>query len=141
MDDRRLCVLNAGSSSLKFGVYGVTDGSPHRTQSGEVERIGGEGHLLITTADGDPVHDRMVTTKDHAAALAMLAALPDGPFERRGLIGFGHRVVHGGPDLAAPALGDAATLARIETLVPLAPMHNTALARSVSAAHIPVIGR
>ena len=81
MDDRRLCVLNAGSSSLKFAVYGVTNGAPHRTQSGEVERIGGEGQLLITTADGKPVHDRMVTTKDHAAALAMLAALPDGPFE------------------------------------------------------------
>ena len=117
MDDRRLCVLNAGSSSLKFAVYRVTDGSPHRTQSGEVEQIGGEGHLLITTADGKPVHDRMVTTQDHAEALAMLAALPDGPFESRGLIGFGHRVVHGGPDLAAPALMDAAILARIETLV------------------------
>ena len=124
MDDRRLCVLNAGSSSLKFAVYGVTNGAPHRTQSGEVDRIGGEGRLLITTADGKAVHDRMVTTKDHAAALAMLAALPDGPFEKRGLIGFGHRVVHGGPDLAAPALVDAATLARIETLVPLAPLHN-----------------
>ena len=124
MDDRRLCVLNAGSSSLKFAVYSVTGESPHRTQSGEVERIGGEGHLLIATADGKPLYDRMVTTKDHAAALAMLAALPDGPFERRGLTGFGHRVVHGGPDLAAPALVDAATLSRIEALIPLAPLHN-----------------
>ena len=32
--------------------------------------------------------------------------------------------MHGGPDLAAPALVDAATLARIEALVPLAPLHN-----------------
>ena len=56
-------------------------------QSGEVERIGGEGRLLINTADGKPVYDRMVTTKDHAAALAMLAGLPDGPMEKRGLIG------------------------------------------------------
>ena len=141
MDDRRLCVLNAGSSSLKFAVYGVTDGAPHRTQSGEVEQIGGEGRLLVTTADGKPLHDRMVTTKDHAAALAMLAALPDGPFEKRGLIGFGHRVVHGGPDLAAPVLVDAATLARIEALEPLAPLHNPpavavlkALARTVPRA-------
>jgi acetate kinase len=122
--DQRLCVLNAGSSSLKFAVYGVADGQPRLTQSGEVERIGGEGRLLITTADGKPLHDRMVTTKDHAGALSMLAALPDGPMEKNGLIGFGHRVVHGGPDLDVPVLVDAATLARIEALEPLAPLHN-----------------
>jgi acetate kinase len=119
-----LCVLNAGSSSLKFAVYGVADGQPRLTQSGEVERIGGEGRMLINTAGGKLVHNRAVTTRDHAAALAMLASLPDGPMEKTGLIGFGHRVVHGGPELAAPALVDAATLQRIEALVPLAPLHN-----------------
>ena len=50
--------------------------------------------------------------------------LPDGPLEKQGLIGFGHRVVHGGPDLDAPVVVDAATLARIEALEPLAPLHN-----------------
>ncbi len=105
MQDRRLCVLNAGSSSLKFAVYGVADSALHRLQSGEVEKIGGEGRLLIATADGKPTHDSMVTTKDHADALAMLAGLPDGPLDRQGLMGFGHRVVHGGPDLDAPRGG------------------------------------
>ena len=70
MQDRRLCVLNAGSSSLKFAVYGVADSALRRLQSGEVEKIGGEGRLLIATADGKPMHDSMVSTKDHAAALA-----------------------------------------------------------------------
>src|SRR4051812_43918754 len=120
MDDRRLCVLNAGSSSLKFAVYGVVDGMLHRSQSGLVERIGSEGRLLIATADGKPVHDHTVSTADHAAALAMLAALPGGPLEKLGLMGFGHRVVHGGPDLTAPVIVDDAALARIEALVPLA---------------------
>ena len=46
MSDHRLCVLNAGSSSLKFAVYDVADGRLSRSQSGEVERIGGEGRLL-----------------------------------------------------------------------------------------------
>ncbi len=124
MQDRRLCVLNAGSSSLKFAVYGLAEGGVRRLQSGEVERIGGEGRLLITTADGKVLHDRMATTADHASALAMLAKLSDGPLDKTGLMGFGHRVVHGGPDLAAPVLVDAATLARIEALQPLAPLHN-----------------
>lgn len=122
--ERRLCVLNAGSSTLKFAVYAVVDGQPRRTQSGEVDRIGGEGRLHMTTSDGKVDHDRTVTTKDHAAALVMLASLPDGPMERDRLIGFGHRVVHGGPDLNAPVVIDAATLARIEALEPLAPLHN-----------------
>jgi acetate kinase len=122
--DRRLCVLNAGSSSLKFAAYAVMDGEPRLAQSGEVDRVGGEGRLRTVTAEGKTMHDRPVTTKDHATALAMLAALPDGPMEREGLIGFGHRVVHGGPDLATPARVDARTLTVIEALVPLAPLHN-----------------
>jgi acetate kinase len=122
--DQHLCVLNAGSSSLKFAMYIVADGEPRLAQSGEVDRIGGAGRLHTTTADGKVMHDRPVTTKDHAAALTMLATLQDGPMERDGLVGFGHRVVHGGPDLNAPVLVDAATLARIEALEPLAPLHN-----------------
>ena len=57
-------------------------------------------------------------------ALDALAAVPDGPLSRSGLVGFGHRVVHGGPDMTAPVVVDAATLARIEALNPLAPLHN-----------------
>ncbi len=124
MENRRLCVLNAGSSSLKFAVYVVADGALRRSQSGEVERVGGLGRLLVNAADGKPVHDRVVSTDDHAAALAALAALSDGPLEKRSLMGFGHRVVHGGPDLGAPVVVDAPTLARIEALEPLAPLHN-----------------
>jgi acetate kinase len=124
MEDRRLCVLNAGSSSLKFAIYGVADGTLQRSQSGEVERIGGQGRLIVSAADGTSLHDRTVTSNDHAAALAALAELRDGPLEEAGLIGFGHRVVHGGPKLDAPVMVDAETLARIEALEPLAPLHN-----------------
>jgi acetate kinase len=124
MEHRRLCVLNAGSSSLKFAVYVIAHGALRRSQSGEVERVGGDGRLLVNAADGKRVLDRSVSTKDHAAALEVLAALPDGPLSENGLAGFGHRVVHGGPDLDAPVSVDAATLARIEALDPLAPLHN-----------------
>jgi acetate kinase len=70
------------------------------------------------------VHDQTVTTADHAAALGAVAALNGGPLVEGGLLGFGHRVVHGGPDLDVPVVVDAATLARIEALEPLAPLHN-----------------
>ena len=49
---------------------------------------------------------------------------PTARWRAQGLAAFGHRVVHGGPDMTAPVLVDAATLARIEALNPLAPLHN-----------------
>jgi len=124
MPSRRLCVLNAGSSSLKFAVYTIEGGALRRSQSGEVERIGGPGRLIVSTADGRTVHEQDVAVPDHAAALALLAAVPDGPLAVADLAGFGHRVVHGGPELAAPVVVDAATLVRIAALEPLAPLHN-----------------
>jgi acetate kinase len=121
--DRRLCVLNAGSSSLKFGVYGI-DGGLRQLQAGAVEGIGGKGRLRVTTAEGKPVHEASVDAPDHAAALDALAAVDGGPLAHGGLAAFGHRVVHGGPDMTAPVVVDAPTLARIEALNPLAPLHN-----------------
>jgi len=129
MISRCLCVLNAGSSSLKFALYrvapdGAASGTLRRALSGEVERIGGAGRLLLAPADGAPPRETPLATRDHADALAALAALPDGPLTAPGLAGFGHRVVHGGPALTAPVLVDAAALARIEAVSPLAPLHN-----------------
>jgi acetate kinase len=127
MDDSstndRLCVMNAGSSSLKFGVYAVAGGL-RQVLVGAVEGIGGRARLRVTTADGKLLHDTSPDVPNHAAALDAVAAVPDGPLARQGLLAFGHRVVHGGPDMTAPVLVDAATLARIEALNPLAPLHN-----------------
>ncbi len=110
---RSVAVFNAGSSSLKWAVFqGGADAAPRRLAGG-------------TLATADPV-----------AALGKLAAQPDGPFAARDLAGFGHRIVHGGPDLAAPVRVDAAALAAIEAVEPLAPLHNpptVALLRSVAA--------
>jgi acetate kinase len=121
--DRRLCVLNAGSSSLKFAVYGI-DGGLHQIEAGAVEGIGGKARLRVTTADGKPLHEAALDAPDHAAALDAVAAVPDGPLTRSGLVALGHRVVHGGPDMTAPVVVDAVTLTRIEALNPLAPLHN-----------------
>jgi acetate kinase len=119
----RLCVMNAGSSSLKFGVYAIAGGL-RQVQAGAVEGIGGKARLRVATADGNPVHEAALDAPNHAAALDAVAAVPDGPLARSGLAAFGHRVVHGGPDMTAPVVVDAPALARIEALNPLAPLHN-----------------
>jgi acetate kinase len=123
MSDQHLCVMNAGSSSLKFGVYTV-EGGLRPWQSGEVEGIGGRGKLVVTAAAGGEVHNEEADVPDHAAALAAIAAVREGPLSVGHMIAFGHRVVHGGPDYEAPVLVDFETLQRIEALSPLAPLHN-----------------
>jgi len=121
--DHRICVLNAGSSSLKFGVYD-TSGGLRQIQTGAVEGIGGKARLRIANADGKLVHEASLDAANHAAALDVVTDVPEGPLARHGLAAFGHRVVHGGPDMTAPVVVDAPTLARIEALNPLAPLHN-----------------
>jgi acetate kinase len=114
--DRRLVVLNTGSSSLKFAVYPLAPEAPSLLR-GEVEGIGGSTRLTVGG------QSRVVTAADPHAAMDVLAALPDGPLSGA-IAAFGHRIVHGGPDLDRSVLIDDATLARIEAVSPLAPLHN-----------------
>ena len=125
MTDRHLCIMNAGSSSLKFAIYEVTPAGPRRSMQGAVEGIGEpEARLRLSYNDGTPMHDTRMPVASHAVALAALEELRDGPFSLGGLRGFGHRVVHGGPDFTAPVRLDPETIARIEVLQALAPLHN-----------------
>lgn len=107
MTTRTVLVLNCGSSSLKYAV--VEPDSGRQLADGIVERIG-EGEIA-----------------DHEAALrAAFDALAEAGVDRdeQGLVAVGHRVVHGGPDLYRPTLVDDGLIATLETLAPLAPLHN-----------------
>jgi acetate kinase len=116
--DRRIVVLNTGSSSLKFAAYTMDAEAPPML-SGSVEGIGGSARLQIAGA-GKPV---LVTAADPHAAMQALEALPNGPVAGE-IAAFGHRIVHGGPELEHTVLVDGPMLARIDALSPLAPLHN-----------------
>jgi acetate kinase len=119
-------VLNAGSSSLKYQL--VVPESAQVLASGLVERIGESGSGV----------------RDHVAALALMRErlhekgidLSEVP-----LRAVGHRVVHGGPDFSAPVVIDDEVLERIQSLNPLAPLHNPAAVVGITAArarfHVP----
>jgi acetate kinase len=98
----RVLVLNCGSSSLKYRLFD----DESTVARGLVERIGEPG--------GD--------APDHGGALRQVLASVD----LSGLVGVGHRVVHGGAAFSAPALIDDDVVAAVELLVPLAPLHNPA---------------
>jgi acetate kinase len=98
-----LC-LNSGSSSLKYAVFELGEGSERRLREGAVDGIGLPG-----------------AAENHAVALG--EALDQvGPLAAR-LGAVGHRIVHGGPDHLGPARIDPRLLARLRALVPLAPLH------------------
>lgn len=67
-------------------------------------------------------------TTDYADLTRAIRAIPSvlERFELSDLDAIGHRVAHGGGKFAVPAIIDDATIAEIEALTPLAPLHNPA---------------
>ncbi|MGW3242275.1 acetate kinase [Streptomyces sp. NPDC001070] len=110
MTATRVLVLNSGSSSVKYQLLDMADGS--RPAAGIVERIGEPGGVT-----------------DHAEALKTIAEELAGRglgLDSPELAAVGHRVVHGGTRFTEPTLIDDEVLAAVEELVPLAPLHNPA---------------
>ncbi len=124
----RVLVLNSGSSSVKYQLLDMLDGT--RLAVGLVERIG-EGTSLLrhTTRTTGETRERADTFADHDAALKAMAeelAVDGLGLDSPELAAIGHRVVHGGQTFTEPTVIDDAVLAEIERLIPVAPLHNPA---------------
>jgi acetate kinase len=133
-----LIVLNAGSSSLKFSVFADED-PPRLLLRGQLEELATRPRF-IARAGGAVVGEKRWpagTELGHQGAIEYLFewARRGGVFGEERVAAVGHRVVHGGTRFSAPVLVDAATLAALEELVPLAPLHqphNLAAIRAVA---------
>lgn len=108
MTATRVLVLNAGSSSLKFGLF---EGQA-RVARGSLDRL----------APGDA-----------AGALAKVLEPLEPHGGLQGVAAVGHRIVHGGSAFTAPALLDDRALATLHGLEPLDPDHLPAELRIVKA--------
>ncbi|MEO5560018.1 MAG: hypothetical protein ABIO49_09200 [Dokdonella sp.] len=123
--DARLPVLalNAGSSSLKFGMYLVDERTTELIVSGSAEMTGDErgafsandanGHVLV--CDASP----LTTSQEAIARIAGLLAAHGLPGPRA----VGHRIVHGGPAIRRHTLIDASTMQQLEAAKAFAPLH------------------
>jgi len=135
-----ILVVNAGSSSIKFALFELGDGRVlRRVTTGQMDGIGTEPRLRVRDAQGRAVADEKYSTGevgDVPAATARVSAWLRAHLDGAALIAVGHRVVHGGPLYASPRLVDDTVLAALESLVPLAPLHqphNVAPIRAVRA--------
>ena len=120
--------LNAGSSSLKFAAFSVAEsGALNLLASGQIQGIGATPRGAVTAAatgeKTDLVFDPSLGRVDHQAAIGAILGWLRKAGDDSSVSAVGHRVVHGGPDLAEPMLIDAAVLAKLQRLVPLAPLH------------------
>ncbi|MCL7492798.1 MULTISPECIES: acetate kinase [Streptomyces] len=125
----RVLVLNSGSSSVKYQLIDMNDGT--RLAVGLVERIGEQTSRLAHTplATGGDKRETEGAIADHDAALKAVATelAADGlGLDSPQLAAIGHRVVHGGLKFTEPTVIDDAVLKEIERLVPVAPLHNPA---------------
>lgn len=120
-----ILVVNAGSSSVKFQVFAIEGAALKRLIKGQMEGIRTRPKLRAAGADGKLLIEQSYAPQqvpDVAAALRTAGAwLRDAHSLEP--VAVGHRVVHGGPEYHQPVLIDAEVLRRLESYVPLAPLH------------------
>src|SRR5262245_45803575 len=121
-----ITVLNAGSSSLKCSSFIARGDELELHVRGQVEQIDTAPHFIAKRRNGTNQAEKSWpggTKLGHDGALDHLLAFLRTELADDRLVGVGHRVVHGGLDYTGPVVVDAAVVAALERLVPLAPLH------------------
>jgi len=122
----RILVINSGSSSIKFKLFGFPGGIEEA--HGSVERIG-EDSSVTKIVSGERDMTLSGEVRDHEKALESISSI----LSRMGLVesfaeldGVGHRVVHGAERFRDAILIDDDVIEAIRDTIPLAPLHNPA---------------
>jgi len=122
-----ILVLNAGSSSIKFSLFADERDGLALVAGGQMAAVHTSPQFVARDATGAKVAEKRwpaQTELGHEAALAHIVEwLKTAHGDRHRLAAVGHRVVHGGAEHAAPVRVDAAMVAKLERLIPLAPLH------------------
>lgn len=139
----KILVINAGSSSLKYQLIDMDN--EQMVAKGNCEKIGLEmGIFGHKTADGrNKWHE--VCMRDHTEAFQQVkqALLDDEVGVIKDLsevTAIGHRIVQGGALFSESVLVDDGVVEGIESLIPLAPLHNSAHVQGIRAC-LSVFGR
>ncbi|MGB3416008.1 MAG: acetate/propionate family kinase [Mesorhizobium sp.] len=128
-----ILALNAGSSSLKFGLFEA--GTLRRMVVGGFEDIQGTPRLTARDENNALVADRSVPQEKPPVETLLrelfgclepwLADIP--------LAAVGHRIVHGGSRFVAPVSLSEAVVRDLDALTPIAPLHQPACLEPVQA--------
>lgn len=132
----KILVINAGSSSLKYQLYDMTDESV--LAKGLVERIGMDSSILNHEPTGGQEISEVSEILEHTTAIRkVLDKLTD---KEHGVLksvdeidAVGHRVVHGGESFSNSVLVSPEAKSEIRRLFDLAPLHNPAHMMGIKA--------
>jgi len=118
-----ILVLNSGSSSIKFSVYGTGDGEPRKLHEGAVDGIGtDQGEFWIKDAKGKKLVDETPALPTRTVAFKLVAdALHSKDFPSPSAIG--HRMVSGGPTVQTNQRITPALIEEMERYKAFAPLH------------------
>lgn len=117
--------LNAGSSTLKFGLFEATS-EPQPLITGLIDHIGGAATAKLKDAQGNTVSFSDLPEKyaaNHDGALKAALGKINNRFPDAQIEAVGHRVVHGGINFADPMELTPEVISELETLMPFAPLH------------------
>ncbi len=128
-----ILTLNAGSSSLKFGLYRSAT-EPEMLLHGQVDRIGQDAQLIVRGRGDKQVNT--VSAPDQAAALDHVIDALRAALNGMDVAGVGHRIVHGGMDFVEATELTPEVLAALKELEPLAPLHQPHNLAGVAASQV-----
>ena len=134
MSNRTLLTCNVGSSSIKLGLFDVTPAGPRAIGTALADLRRAPLTLrVVRNEDVVNVPLKAAMTDDLQKVIEEILERIDKQFALSNLDVVGHRVVHGGDHFSgATAISDD-TLATIEALIPLAPLHQPHSVRLIRA--------
>ncbi|MBA2731377.1 MAG: acetate kinase [Acidobacteria bacterium] len=140
-----ILVLNCGSSSVKFQLIAtdvelIAQNADRRLARGVIERIGGEA-IITLHAEGREAQRSTAPLRDTRAAVELIIRWAcsetsgiDTVKSVADVHAIGHRVVHGGERFTHSVLITDEVLRGIEDCIDLAPLHNPANIKGITAA-------
>lgn len=129
-----LLTFNPGSSSIKLGLFEITADGPGAIGRGVIDLGGMPLTLLLTRGEQTTeIPIAAAVSDDLHAVIEDVLGWISRHFASTDLEVVGHRVVHGGDAFKGPVAITADTLAGIEALIPLAPLHQPRSVSSIKA--------
>ena len=133
----RILVINCGSSSIKYKLYGLDAGDS--LAEGIIDGIGMQTARHRHRAAEWETELEIPVVDYHSGVSRIVEALTEwGPVpsvaDSREIVGVGHRVVHGGERFSESVIIDPGVMEAIESLDSLAPLHNPANRAGIEAA-------
>lgn len=132
----KILVLNCGSSSIKYALYNMDDNSV--MTSGVAERVGlKDAFVKVKLANGEKkqiMHD----IPEHKEGVKFIFSILTDPEigvikDLKEIDAVGHRIVHGGEKFNKSVLLNEEAIKGIESVSDLAPLHNPAHLKGISA--------